>query len=150
MRCPNCSFIEDKVVDSRPSQDGTKIKRRRECLQCGRRFTTYETIETTPLLVIKKDNAREPYDREKVLKSIIHACDKRTVSMTEMENIVSEIEASLQNSLRNEVKTSDIGELVMQHLKKIDKVAYVRFASVYWQFNNIDELMDELKNLQNE
>ncbi|MBQ3934480.1 MAG: transcriptional repressor NrdR [Clostridia bacterium] len=150
MRCPNCSFIEDRVVDSRPSQDGTKIKRRRECLQCGRRFTTYETIETTPLLVIKKDNAREPYDREKVLKSIIHACDKRTVSMTEMENIVSEIEASLQNSLRNEVKTSDIGELVMQHLKKIDKVAYVRFASVYWQFNNIDELMDELKNLQNE
>ncbi|MBP5231442.1 MAG: transcriptional repressor NrdR [Clostridia bacterium] len=150
MRCPSCKYVEDKVVDSRPTPDGRKIKRRRECLNCGYRFTTYETIETAPLLVIKKDNTREPFDREKVLKSIIRACDKRTVSMTEMEAIVSEIENSLRNSLRNEVKSSDIGELVMQHLKKLDKVAYVRFASVYWQFNNIDELMEELRNLQNE
>ena len=150
MRCPSCSCNEDKVVDSRPTPDGLKIKRRRECINCGKRFTTYESIETAPLLVIKKDNTREPFDREKVLKSIIHACDKRTVSMTEMENIVSEVETSLQNSLRNEVKSSDIGEMVMAHLKKLDKVAYVRFASVYWQFNNIDELMEELKNLQKE
>ena len=150
MKCPICSYNEDKVVDSRPTPDGFKIKRRRECLKCGKRFTTYESIETAPLLVIKKDNTREPFDREKVLKSIIHACDKRTVSMTEMENIVSEVETGLQNSLRNEVKSSDIGEMVMEHLKKLDKVAYVRFASVYWQFNNIDELMEELKNLQKE
>ena len=150
MRCPNCACTEDKVVDSRPSPDGLKIKRRRECLNCGKRYTTYETIETTPLLVIKKDETREPFDREKILKSIIRACDKRTVTMSQMEAIVSEIEASLMNSLRNEVKTSDIGELVMEHLKKLDKVAYVRFASVYWQFNDISELMNELTNLQNE
>ncbi len=150
MRCPTCGCTEDKVVDSRPSPDGRRIKRRRECLECGKRFTTYETIETAPLLVIKRDRTREPYDREKVLKSIIRACDKRTVSMAEMERIVSEIEANLQNTLRNEVQSSYIGELVMDQLKKVDKVAYVRFASVYWRFNDISELMNELTNLQNE
>lgn len=150
MRCPVCFHPESKVVDSRPSTDNGSIRRRRECLCCGKRFTTYETIETIPLIVVKKDRTREAFDRDKVLKSIIRACDKRQVTMAQMEEIVSEIETSLQNSLQNEVKSSLIGEMVMDHLKELDEVAYVRFASVYRQFKDIGAFMDELNRLLSE
>ena len=150
MQCPICAHPESKVVDSRPASDGSSIRRRRECLACGRRFTTYETIESLPLIVIKKDRTRESFDRSKILRSIIRACDKRQVTMEQMEDMVSEIESTLQNSLQKEVNSAAIGEMVMQRLRALDEVAYVRFASVYRQFKDIGAFMDELTRLLDE
>ncbi len=150
MKCPACAHPESKVIDSRPSSEGATIRRRRECLHCQRRFTTYEIIEDIPMVVVKKDNSREAYDRNKLMSSIIRACDKRKVSKAQMEDIVTDIERTLQNSLQNEVPTSYIGELVMRKLKDLDEVAYVRFASVYRQFKDIEAFMEELNKLLDE
>ncbi|NLV89166.1 MAG: transcriptional repressor NrdR [Tissierellia bacterium] len=150
MKCPFCSFHESKVVDSRPTEEGQAIRRRRECINCSRRFTTYEKIEEIPLMVIKKDGNRQTFDRNKILNGIIKACEKRPVSMERIENIVGEIEKSLYNSMEKEVTSNEIGEMVMNKLKDVDHVAYVRFASVYRQFKDLNSFMDELKNLLNE
>jgi len=147
MKCPSCGHFDSKVIDSRPSADNSSIRRRRECLSCQRRFTTYETIETVPIIVIKKDKSRESFDRNKIFNSIIRACDKRQITRSQMEAIVNEIESTLQNSLQSEVSRSVIGEMVMSRLKALDEVAYVRFASVYRQFKDINDFMDELKKL---
>ncbi|MCX7714354.1 MAG: transcriptional regulator NrdR [Clostridia bacterium] len=147
MRCPYCGFMESKVIDSRSTEEGSVIRRRRECLKCQRRFTTYEKLETISLAVIKKDSSRQQYDRNKVLGGIIRACEKRPVSLSQMERIVDDIEAELYQSMIKEVASSDIGERVMQHLKKLDEVAYVRFASVYKRFNDINTFMEELNEL---
>lgn len=150
MKCPYCSFEESKVIDSRPTDEGERIRRRRECLNCQKRFTTYEIIESLPIIVIKKDKTREQFNREKLLNGIMRACEKRPVSLDTIENVVDDIEASISNSLDREVSTHRIGELVMEHLKKIDEVAYVRFASVYRQFKDINTFMEELNNLLKE
>lgn len=150
MQCPICAHPKSMVVDSRPAADGSSIRRRRECERCGRRFTTYETIESLPLIVIKKDRTRESFDRSKILRSIIRACDKRQVTMEQMEGVVAEIESALLNSLQKEVNSSAIGEMVMQRLRALDEVAYVRFASVYRQFKDIGAFMDELTRLLDE
>ena len=150
MKCPTCMHPESKVIDSRPSSDGSSIRRRRECLKCQKRFTTYENIETLPLIVIKKDLSREAFDRNKILNSIIHACDKRQVTLEQMDSLVSEIESTLQNSLQNEVTSEQIGEMVMEKLKELDEVAYIRFASVYRQFKDINAFMKELQKLLDE
>jgi len=147
MRCPYCGFDESKVIDSRPSEEGNKIRRRRECLSCQRRFTTYEIVETMPIIVIKKDKKREAFDRAKLLGSMVKACEKRTVPLDKLEAASMDIEAELLNSLDREVPSSLIGELVMGKLKEIDEVAYVRFASVYRQFADIGTFMDELNSL---
>ena len=147
MKCPVCGYGESKVVDSRPADDNTSIRRRRECLECQKRFTTYEIIETIPIVVIKKDQSRESFDRNKILRGIIKACEKRSVSEEEMKKIARDIELHLQNQLQPEVPSYKIGELVMEHLKEIDEVAYVRFASVYREFKDINTFMNELKAL---
>ena len=147
MKCPFCGYTESKVVDSRPAEDGEKIRRRRECLKCSRRFTTYEVIETIPIMVIKKDKSREAFDRNKLLRGLVRACEKRPVSVELLDSMVEEIEADLQNSLQREVPSSKIGELVMEKLKSVDEVAYVRFESVYRQFGDINSFMQELKTL---
>ena len=138
MKCPYCEYEESKVIDSRPTDDGEKIRRRRECLKCLKRFTTYEIVENLPIIVIKKDNTREEFDREKILKGLIKACEKRPISLEKLENSVNSIEKSLQNNFEREISTSAIGELVMEKLKDIDKVAYIRFASVYRRFDDVD------------
>lgn len=145
MKCPVCGFAESKVLDSRPTEEGGAIRRRRECLSCQKRFTTYERLEVMPIIVVKKDKSREAFDRTKLINGMIRACEKRPVTMSEIERAVSDIEASLNNSLQTEVSSTVIGELVMEELKKIDEVAYVRFASVYRQFKDINTFMDELK-----
>ncbi len=150
MRCPSCGYPDSKVIDSRPSNDASFIRRRRECLSCERRFTTYETIETAPIVVVKKDKSRESFDRNKLLRSIIRACDKRQVTREQMEQCATEVENALSNSLQNEVSSAYIGSLVMDRLKQLDQVAYVRFASVYRQFKDINDFMDELKQLLGE
>ena len=150
MKCPTCAHPESKVVDSRPSSDGSTIRRRRECLSCGKRVTTYEMIEALPLIVVKKDRSREAFDRSKLLRSVIRACDKRFVTLEQMDALVSDIETTLQNSLQSEVNSSRIGEMVMDRLKALDEVAYVRFASVYRQFKDIGAFMDELNRLLDE
>lgn len=147
MKCPFCGYTESKVVDSRPTDEDARIRRRRECLGCGKRFTTYEVIETTPIMVIKKDGSRELFDREKLLNSLLRACEKRQVSLDQLERAVSEIEQTLQNSMEREVATTAIGNYAMDKLKTIDEAAYVRFASVYRQFKDINSFMDELKKL---
>ena len=147
MKCPSCSNPESKVIDSRPSSEGSSIRRRRECLKCQKRFTTYETIETVPIIVIKKDRSRESFDRNKIFNSIIRACDKRQVTRNDMEEIVNEIESALQNSFQGEVSSTVIGEMVMEKLKILDEVAYVRFAYVYRQFKDISAFMNEIKSL---
>ena len=147
MKCPFCEYEESKVIDSRPTDEGEAIRRRRECLKCGKRFTTYEKIENIPLMVIKKDGSRQMFDRQKLLNGIMRACEKRTVSLETLEKAVDEIESSLQSSLDREVSSLQIGELAMDKLKGIDEVAYVRFASVYRQFRDINTFMDELNNL---
>ncbi|MBN1586312.1 MAG: transcriptional repressor NrdR [Candidatus Omnitrophica bacterium] len=147
MRCPYCGHQEDKVIDSRSSKAGDAIRRRRECLGCGRRFTTYEHVEEVSLMVIKKDGAREAFDRSKVLSGIRKACQKRPVSAMTVEQIVDDVERILQNTLDKEVTSSQIGELVMQRLQSVDEVAYVRFASVYRQFKDINQFMIELKDM---
>ncbi len=147
MRCPFCHKEDDKVVDSRASSDGMSVRRRRECLKCGKRFTTYEYIEETPLMVIKKDNGREPFDRKKVLSGLIKACEKRPIPIEKLEMIVEKVERELQRKFEQEVHAKDIGEAVMKELEKLDEVAYVRFASVYRQFKDINHFMKELKRL---
>ena len=146
MKCPFCGFEESKVLDSRPTDEGEKIRRRRECIKCAKRFTTYEIIETVPIVVVKKDKTREVFDRSKLIKGMLTACEKRPVSMDMIEKAVSEIETTLQNSLDREVTSVHIGELVMDKLKGIDQVAYVRFASVYKQFKDVNAFMEELSN----
>ena len=147
MKCPFCGFEESKVIDSRPTDEGERIRRRRECLNCQKRFTTYEIIENLPIIVVKRDNAREQFDRNKLINSLMRACEKRTVSLSTVENAVDEIEAVIQNSLDREVSSQQIGELAMDKLKNIDEVAYVRFASVYRQFRDINTFMEELTKL---
>lgn len=147
MRCPYCSHEEDKVIDSRPTDEGATIRRRRECLNCHKRYTTYEKVESLPIMVIKKDGTRQPYDRDKVRKGILRACEKRSVSINQIENILDSIETQINNSLEREVTSSFIGELVMDKLKELDEVAYVRFASVYRQFKDINTFMNELNKL---
>lgn len=150
MKCPFCSYEESKVIDSRPTDEGEKIRRRRECISCGKRFTTYEIIESVPIIVVKKDKSRQAFDRVKLFNGMLRACEKRPVSIEQMEKIVSDIEAELQNSLDREVTSVHIGELVMDRLKSLDEVAYVRFASVYRQFKDINTFMDELAKLLGE
>lgn len=147
MKCPGCGHTESKVVDSRATDEGHSIRRRRECLACQRRFTTYEFIETVPLVVIKKNDSREPFDRTKVLNGIMRACQKRPVSVEQMEKIVSDIENELQNSLKNEIHVSTIGSMVMDRLKEIDAVSYVRFASVYREFKDVETFMREIEDI---
>ena len=147
MKCPFCGFEESKVIDSRPTDEGQRIRRRRECLKCGKRFTTYEIIESLPIIVIKKDKSRETFNRDKPMTGLLRACEKRPVSIDTLDNMIDEIETVLQNSLDREVSSEKIGELVMEKLKKIDEVAYVRFASVYRQFKDINTFMHELNKL---
>lgn len=147
MKCPYCGYQESKVVDSRHSDDSTSIRRRRECLSCQKRFTTYETVESLPMIVIKKDNSRQSFDRNKVLNGMVKACEKRPVTMADLEQAADEIEQIIQNSLDREVSTERIGELVMERLKPLDEVAYVRFASVYRQFKDINSFMAELNKI---
>jgi len=147
MKCPFCEYEESKVIDSRPTDEGVAIRRRRECLNCAKRFTTYEKIETIPLMVIKKDGSRQMFDREKLLNGIMRACEKRPVATSDMERIVNEIETATQNLLEREISSQKIGEMVMERLPAIDEVAYVRFASVYRQFKDINTFMSELKKL---
>lgn len=147
MKCPMCGHLKSEVIDSRPSSDGSSIRRRRVCVKCQKRFTTYENIETIPLIVIKKDQSRETFDRNKILNSIVRACDKRQVTLAQMDAAVTEIETALQNTLQNEITSEKIGEMVMDKLKGLDEVAYIRFASVYRQFKDIGAFMDELQKL---
>lgn len=150
MKCPYCEFLDSKVVDSRPTDEGQTIRRRRECMNCGKRFTTYEKIEEIPIMVIKKDGNRESYNRNKLLNGIIKSCEKRPVSINEIEDLVDEIEKNLSNSLEKEVTSIEIGEMVMNKLKDLDEVAYVRFASVYRQFKDLNTFMEELKKILDE
>lgn len=147
MRCPYCGENDSKVIDSRPTEDGEKIRRRRECLGCKKRFTTYEIVETVPLMVIKKDGSREAFDRQKLLNGMLRSCEKRKVSYEVLEKAVDTIEQTLLNSYEREISSIHIGELAMQELKNIDEVAYVRFASVYRQFGDLNTFMDELKEM---
>ena len=147
MKCPYCGAEESRVIDSRPTEDSERIRRRRECLNCHMRFTTYEVVETVPLIVIKKDNSREPFDRQKLLNAMLRACAKRPVSYESLERAVSSIEQTLMSTYDREVTSVRIGELTMQELKKIDEVAYVRFASVYQQFADVESFFNELKKL---
>ena len=150
MRCPYCGYKESKVVDSRPADEGSSIRRRRECLQCEKRFTTYETVESLPMVVIKKDGSRQSFDRSKILRGIQRSCEKRPVPLAELERIADEIEQELQSALEREITTEQVGEMVMKRLKDVDEVAYVRFASVYRQFKDIDTFMQELTKLLND
>ena len=147
MRGPYCNAPESKVIDSRPTDESNSIRRRRECLGCGKRFTTYETVESVPLVVVKKDGSRQSFDKQKILNSMLRACDKRSVSLDTLERAVSDIEQRLLNSMDREIPTDRVGELVMEALRGIDQVAYVRFASVYRQFQDIDTFMSELNKL---
>ena len=147
MKCPFCAHLQDKVVDSRESKDGDAIRRRRQCLKCKRRFTSYERIDEIPYMVVKKDGRRERFDRQKVLAGILKACEKRPVSMTQLESIADAAETMVQDSSEREVSTRSLGEMIMNELKNLDKVAYVRFASVYLDFKDVQEFMSELKDL---
>lgn len=147
MKCPYCAYEESKVIDSRPTDEGERIRRRRECLKCGKRFTTYEMIESLPIVVIKKDGSRQTFDRQKLMNGLLRACEKRPVSIERLDHLIDEIETIIQNSLDREVTTEKIGELVMEKLKATDEVAYVRFASVYRQFKDISTFRDELNKL---
>ncbi len=150
MKCPYCGYEESKVIDSRSADDGERIRRRRECLKCSKRFTTHEVIETVPLIVVKRDKSREVFDRNKLTAGILRACEKRPVSIQQIETMVDSIEAKLQSSLDREITTMQIGELAMEQLKAVDEVSYVRFASVYRQFKDINTFMEELNKLLTE
>lgn len=150
MKCPFCNYLESRVVDSRPADEGERIRRRRECLSCLKRFTTYEMVETLPIIVVKKDKSREPFERNKLLNGLLRACEKRPVSLDALERIVSEIESELLNSLEREVTSLKIGELTMEKLKQVDEIAYVRFASVYRQFADVNSFMEEIAQLLHE
>ncbi len=147
MRCPYCGFIGAKVIDSRPADDGSFIRRRRECESCGERFTTYENVQSIEFMVVKKDGTRQVFDRDKVKRGIIKACEKRNVSMEQIDEMVKGIEQKLVALMQKEVASEYIGELIMEALKKVDEVAYVRFASVYREFKDVDTFMEELKKL---
>lgn len=150
MRCPYCSYEESKVIDSRPADDGERIRRRRECLRCCKRFTTHETVETIPIIVVKRDKSREPFDRNKLMGGLLRACEKRPVPLEKIEDIAANIESKLQNSFEREITSKAIGELAMDALKDVDEVSYVRFASVYRQFKDINTFMEELNKLLSE
>ena len=150
MKCPYCGFKESKVVDSRPAEEGNSIRRRRECLSCSKRFTTYETVESLPMVVVKRDGSRQTFDRRKLVNGMLRACEKRPVSVAQLEKLGEEIEQELQNSLEREISTEHVGELVMDKLKGVDEVGYVRFASVYRQFKDINTFMRELNKLLDE
>ena len=150
MKCPFCGFQESRVIDSRPAEEGATIRRRRECLSCQKRFTTYEIMERLPLVIIKKDGSRQTFDKIKLLNGMLRACEKRPVPLASLQLVADEIEQELQNSLEREITTTDVGELVMDRLKDLDEVAYVRFASVYRQFKDINTFMEELNKLLNE
>jgi transcriptional repressor NrdR len=147
MRCPFCAHLEDKVVDSRESKEGDSIRRRRECIECGRRFTSYERIDEIPYLVVKKDGKREAFDRNKIMAGLLRACEKRPISASQLESIVDSVEKYVQESSDRERPTSEVGKIIMRRLKELDKVAYVRFASVYLEFEDVSEFMTELKYL---
>lgn len=147
MRCPFCGYSESKVIDSRPAEEGATIRRRRECLACQKRFTTYEIMERLPLVVVKRDGSRQTFDKIKVMNGMLRACEKRPVSLQSLEKIADEVEQELQNSLEREVNTTEIGEMVMERLREVDEVAYVRFASVYRQFKDVKTFFDELTKL---
>jgi transcriptional repressor NrdR len=147
MRCPFCAHLEDKVVDSRESKEGDSIRRRRECIECGRRFTSYERIDEIPYLVVKKDGKREAFDRNKIMAGLLRACEKRPISASQLESIVDSVEKYVQESADRERPTSEVGKIIMRRLKELDKVAYVRFASVYLEFEDVSEFMTELKYL---
>lgn len=147
MHCPFCHFEESKVIDTRPTEEGSAIRRRRECIQCKNRFTTYEKVEEIPLIVVKKDGTRESFNRNKVLNGVIRACEKRPVSLDQIESLVDRVETSLNNTLDKEIQSQQIGEIIMASLKEIDEVAYVRFASVYRQFRDINTFIEELTKL---
>ncbi len=148
MKCPFCGFEESKVIDSRPADDGERIRRRRECLSCAKRFTTHEVIETVPIVVVKRDKSREVFNRSKLMAGFLRACEKRPISMDQVENMINTIEAKLQSNYDREVTSQHIGELVMELLKDVDKVAYIRFASVYKNFEDADTFMEELDRLR--
>lgn len=150
MKCPYCGFEDTKVLESRCADDGSRVRRRRGCEQCSKRFTTYEAVEHLPLMVIKRDNSREQFDRKKVLNGILKSCEKRPISMSEMERIVQNVESTVQNSLEREVKSSVIGDICMEELRKRDEVAYIRFASVHREFKDVQAFMDELKTFLDE
>ena len=150
MKCPFCGYVDSKVIDSRPAEDGTTIRRRRECLDCQKRFTTYEIIERMPLVVIKRDGSRQSFDRVKVINGVVRACEKRPVSMSQIESLADEVEQELRGRLESEVQSERIGEMVMTRLKDLDEVAYVRFASVYRSFKDIETFMEELAKILNE
>ena len=147
MKCPFCGFLEDKVVDSREAKDGDSIRRRRECLECGRRFTSYERIDEIPYMVVKKDGKRAAFERNKIMSGLLRACEKRPISASQLEEIVDSAEKTVQDSSDRELPTSEIGKIIMRRLKEMDKVAYVRFASVYLEFEDVSEFMTELKDL---
>lgn len=147
MRCPFCRFDESRVLDSRPVEDGSVVRRRRECLRCGERFTTYEKVELTPLLVVKKDGRREPFDRQKIVAGLITACEKRPVSLDRLEELAADVEREVRGRLEREVESKEIGDLVMQRLQHIDEIAYVRFASVYLEFSDLRRFRDEVDRL---
>lgn len=147
MKCPFCGFLEDKVVDSREAKDGDSIRRRRECLECGRRFTSYERIDEIPYMVVKKDGKREIFERNKIMSGLLRACEKRPISSSQLEAIVDSVEKAVQETIDRELPTSDVGKIIMRRLKGLDKVAYVRFASVYLEFEDVSEFMTELKYL---
>lgn len=150
MKCPFCGYNDSKVIDSRPTDENSTIRRRRECLECKKRFTTYEKIEKVPIIIVKKDGTRQSYDRDKILNGLIRACEKRPVSLNTLEKSVDNIEKTIYNSMNKEISSMDIGNLVMEELKKIDQVAYVRFASVYREFKDIDTFMKELQSIKEE
>lgn len=147
MKCPYCGYTESRVIDSRPTDEDSRIRRRRECIACGKRFTTYEIIESLPIVVVKKDKSREPFDRQKLLNGLLRACEKRPVSLETLEHAVDEIENQIQNSMEREIPTARIGEYVMEQLMRIDDVAYIRFASVYRQFKDIQSFHDAIRKL---
>ena len=150
MKCPYCSGTESRVIDSRPAEDSEKIRRRRECLSCGRRFTTYEMVENTPLIVVKKDKSRQMFDREKLMRGLLRACEKRQIPLATLESLVDGIEQEFANEMVKEVSSVELGECVLRELNKLDKVAYIRFASVYRDFNDVASFMRELEKLQKE
>ena len=150
MKCPYCSGTESRVIDSRPAEDSEKIRRRRECLSCGRRFTTYEMVENTPLIVVKKDKSRQMFEREKLMRGLLRACEKRQIPLATLESLVDGIEQEFANEMVKEVSSVELGECVLRELKKLDKVAYIRFASVYRDFNDVASFMRELEKLQKE
>ena len=147
MKCPGCGHLEDKVVDSRTTREGEAIRRRRECLDCNKRYTTYEYIEKAPLMVVKKDGRRETYNREKLLSGLIKACEKRPVSRDQLEQVVEDVESAILGKFKSEIPSDELGKVIIERLKEIDEVAYVRFASVYRRFRDINEFMDEIKGI---